>query len=241
MNTKVNPVISIVMVCLNAEKTIEQTILSVLNQKYTHIEFIIKDGGSKDRTLGIIRKYQDKILLIEGRDTGIYNAMNQGKEVASGDYLLFLGADDLLYDENSLERAATHLIDNNTVYYGNVSITSNNRLYDGEFDKLKWGYKNICHQSIFYPRSVYKRFNYCEKYRLVADWVYNLTLLGYKIPFEYINETIARYNDVSGISSVNNDKLFLQERNRLIIKNVGLMPYLYGLIMKAIRQIKRSI
>ena len=96
MNTP--PLITIITVAYNAVKDIENTILSVLNQTYPNIEYIIIDGGSTDGTLDIIKKYEDKISYwVSEPDKGIYDAMNKGIVKANGDYLFFLGADDKEY------------------------------------------------------------------------------------------------------------------------------------------------
>lgn len=226
------PLISIVTVSLNASATIEKTILSVLSQSYTKIEYIIKDGGSTDGTLDIINKYKDNVKLIIEEDRGIYNAMNQGKNAANGDFLFFLGADDVLYDAKTIESIVPLLKHADRVYYGNVQHTSDGMIYDGEFNRWKWGYKNICHQSVFYPKDIYKSHDYCEKYKMVADWVYNLNLLKEKILFVYADIVVAKYNNISGISSNRDDNTFLNERRQLTIEAVGVMPYVYGLFKK---------
>ena len=92
--------ISIVTVVYNGASTLEQTILSVLGQTYPHIEYIIIDGGSKDGTVDIIKKYQDRIAYwVSEPDEGIYDAMNKGIRHASGDWIYFLGC--LLYTSPS--------------------------------------------------------------------------------------------------------------------------------------------
>ena len=94
------PRLSIITVCFNAEKFIEQTIQSVLRQSYPHIEYILVDGLSTDKTLEIIERYRPAIFkLISGKDQGLYDAMNKGIDIATGDYILFLNADDQLHDE----------------------------------------------------------------------------------------------------------------------------------------------
>ena len=90
-------IISIITVSYNAVKTIEQTISSVVNQSYSNIEYIIIDGGSTDGTVDIIKKYEDRIAYwVSEPDGGIYDAMNKGIKVATGDYIQIIGADDFL-------------------------------------------------------------------------------------------------------------------------------------------------
>ncbi|MBV7529478.1 glycosyltransferase family 2 protein [Chitinophaga sp. sic0106] len=113
-----NPVISIITVCYNAEKHIEKTIQSVLSQTYPHIEFIIVDGASKDGTMAVVEKYRDHIAtIISEKDKGLYDAMNKGLKAATGDYVYFLNADDLLHDSDVLTKAFATCADAD-VYYG---------------------------------------------------------------------------------------------------------------------------
>ena len=100
---KKNPTISIITVVLNGEKTIEETINSVLNQKYNNLQYIILDGGSKDKTNEIINKYKDKIYYYKSeKDLGIYDAFNKGLDVASGDLIGFINSDDV-FTNNALD------------------------------------------------------------------------------------------------------------------------------------------
>ncbi len=227
---------SIITVCFNAANTIEKTIDSVLNQNYDDFEYIIIDGGSKDGTLDILRKYEEKIFFRSEPDEGIYDAMNKGLSVANGDFVIFLGADDVFYDNNVLFKVCGHIKDKDTVYYGNVVNSDTGQLYDGEFNKWKWGYENICHQALFYPHPVYKCQKYDLSYKYMADWAYNLKLLAQIVPFHYIGETISYYNR-EGASALSKDVSFKKDRRVLVIGAVGLVPYLWGLVVRIIRMI----
>ena len=224
------------MVCFNAEATIESSIQSVLCQTYRDYEFVIVDGCSEDKTLDIIRKYPS-IRYISEPDTGVYDAMNKALKMADGDYLLFLGADDVLFSIDVLNNVSNYLI-GDTIYYGNVIKSNKGVVYDGKFTRWKWGYKNICHQAIFYPKSIYKNKKYNTEYKLVADWVYNLELLADSIKFRYINEVVSIYNDVDGLSSTKVDETFLKHRRMLVVNAVGYIPYLFGLFNKIIKRKK---
>ena len=104
------PLISIITISLNAEDHIEQTIQSVLSQTYQNTEYILVDGGSTDRTAEIINQYKDRIdHFISERDEGIADAMNKGVALATGDYVIFLHADDYFKNGSSLENAVAHL------------------------------------------------------------------------------------------------------------------------------------
>ena len=97
-SSNIKPLISVVTVVLNGEKYLEEAISSVIKQTYDNVEYIIIDGGSTDRSLDIIRKYENYIdLWISEKDSGIYNAMNKGIALSSGDFVGFVGSDDCLY------------------------------------------------------------------------------------------------------------------------------------------------
>ena len=99
--------ISVITVCLNSEKTIENTIRSVITQKYNEIEYIVIDGESKDKTIELINKYKHSITkLISEKDSGIYSAINKGLKLATGDVISILHADDFYADENVLAKIA---------------------------------------------------------------------------------------------------------------------------------------
>lgn len=102
--------ISIVTVCYNSAETIEDTIQSVLAQHYPAIEYIVVDGASKDNTLDIVSKYSDRIsTVISEPDKGIYDAMNKGIALATGDYVGILNSDDVFADADVIVRLVEHL------------------------------------------------------------------------------------------------------------------------------------
>jgi glycosyltransferase involved in cell wall biosynthesis len=115
-----NPLVSIVIPSFNQGEYIEQTILSILNQSYKFIEIIVIDGGSKDRTLSILKKYDDKIKYWKSEpDKGQPNAINKGFEKASGKILTFLNSDDLLLPESVRYVVDTWEKKGGDIFYGN--------------------------------------------------------------------------------------------------------------------------
>ena len=154
------PLITIITVSYNAVRTIENTILSVLNQVYLDIEYIIIDGGSTDGTLDIIKKYQEKIAYwVSEPDKGIYDAMNKGIEKATGDYLFFLGADDILM-ENAIQKIfGDNLSTKFLMIYGNV-MYDNNNIVKSRFSYKTFLHNTIHHQATFYSRKLFDSFRY---------------------------------------------------------------------------------
>jgi len=109
-SNKVCPLITVITVVFNGAETIEQTILSVIEQTYNNVEHIVIDGGSSDGTLAILRKYDDKIAYwVSAKDSGIYDAMNKGILLAGGDYIGMLNSDDFFSNPSVLEEVATSL------------------------------------------------------------------------------------------------------------------------------------
>ena len=103
INKKYNPKFSIITVVLNNEKFLEETINSVISQKFKDFEYIIIDGGSKDKTLQIINKYKNYIdYYVSQKDKGIYDAFNKGMSVTFGQYVVIINSDDV-FTENALE------------------------------------------------------------------------------------------------------------------------------------------
>jgi len=217
--------ISIITVVKNAEKTIEDTILSVLNQTYRNVEFIIIDGISNDGTKDIIRKYQDKIsYFISEPDSGIYNAMNKGIKVATGDILYFLNANDTLYDNYVLENVVKYFQNDENLdfLYGNVQFTEDKKDYStykhNDFKSiLTFLDRNICHQVIFYNTRLFKNYGlYDESYKIFADYEYNVRLfVKYKVETKYVDIFIARF-EIGGVSY--NEKILKDEFKRIYDK-----------------------
>ncbi|MDR6193706.1 glycosyltransferase family 2 protein [Siphonobacter sp. SORGH_AS_0500] len=224
-----HPKITIVTVVYNAVETIEATISSVLSQTYRNIEYIIIDGESSDGTLEIIKKYSNELSLwVSEKDKGIYDAMNKALGMATGDWLLFLGADDLLYSTNTIENISGKFKSGGILYYGNTYLKQSNIKYNGKTNKWRLAYGNISHQAIFYPKNMYKNNLYDLNYPIFADHVYNIKLYGlYADKFSYIEDIISIYNE-QGVSSTNNDKHYAEEINSIINKHLGMSVNLYA-------------
>ena len=227
------PKISIITPALNVGNCIEKSLLSVGNQSYKNIEHIIIDGASMDGTISVVRNYQKNfshIQLLSEKDSGVYDAMNKGMVVCSGDWIYFLGADDQFYHDNILlELFSEGLFSEEQVVYGNVIVkgdagwAKDNQIYDGPFDLTKLFRGNICHQSIFYPRSVIARVGFFnERYYVTADWDYNIHCWA-KYNFRYTDKIIAFFQ-AGGVSSKGGDKALAIDKPGNIIRYFNLDP-----------------
>lgn len=221
--------LSIIIVTYNAEKFIRNAIESILANNSNDYELIIIDGASTDSTISILNEYKLHIThLISEKDNGIYDAMNKGIGFATGDYIYFLGADDIWCGDINLLKKT--LIDNSKIYYGNVKLYPTNKIYDGKFNLFKFMNRNICHQSIFYPRSVFENLNFKVEYKLMADFILNIELWNSdKFKFNYIPQTIAIYN-VEGASTMNVDNFFQKNAFQIIYRNFGILGVFYKLL-----------
>lgn len=200
------PFFSVIIPTYNSEKTIRECLNSILEQSYPEFEVLIMDGASKDGTLNIVRSLDDsRIRVYSERDKGIYDAMNKGIRLAKGEYLLFLGSDDALYSSDTLGHVISGLGDYDIVY-GNVYSTRFDGLYDGKFSETKIAVRNICHQSIFYKKTVFDVVgNFNLKYKSNADYDHNLRwFFSERIKHRFIDITITNYAD-GGFSSTYTD------------------------------------
>ena len=219
--------ISVITVCRNAEKTIENTILSVINQTYDNIEYIIIDGVSTDNTLNIIDKYKNKIsYFCSEADSGIYEAMNKGVKVSTGDYLFFLNADDTFLHENIIKLVAHKLTQTKAeLVYGDLMFLNKEtgKGYIKKQNKLNKIYllKNTpCQPSLFFKRSVFDKcglFN--ENYKIVSDYEWILkAFLEDNVSSKYISIPITIFN-TGGISTNNKYyQILSQEQTEMLNK-----------------------
>jgi glycosyltransferase involved in cell wall biosynthesis len=217
-----NYLITIVIVTYNAEKHLGTLMESLQIRITDQTEVIIIDGLSTDNTLNIIYKYDKYISkVISEKDSGIYDAMNKGVYMASGKYIIFLGADDQLLI--NLKELSGLLLDDKTIYYGDVLLSPSNKIYGGKFSTAKLINRNICHQSILFPKAVFEEYKYGEDFKLMEDYALNLKLWSSKkFKFCYLDKTISIYS-LMGLSSTNNDLDFKKKSFKLIFRYFGIL------------------
>ncbi|MFH1903524.1 MAG: glycosyltransferase family 2 protein [Candidatus Omnitrophota bacterium] len=199
------PLVSIITVCLNSEKHLEQTIKSVIGQTYQNIEYIIIDGGSIDGTLDIIKKYQSRIAYrVSEPDRGLYDAMNKGIARAQGDLVGIINSDDY-YQPDAVEIIVKEFLKDNE-----AGVFSGELLFfvDEPKSRIQWRRRlaglgtfgqEIVHPAMFVKKEIYWKFKYDLRYKLEADvdFVYNLCFNGVK--FHTCPDLIAAFR-VGGIS-----------------------------------------
>lgn len=224
-----NPLVSVITVVFNGEKHLEQAILSVLSQTYGNVEYIIIDGGSSDGTLDIIRKHEDRIdRWVSEPDEGIYDAMNKGIALASGEIIGMLNSDDW-YTPDALDEVAksySRSPDKRIVILGKwnaifedlgmaISVAPST-----EFHKLR-----LCHQAMFIPKKAYELFGtYDLTYRYSADLDMALRLYVNKVKFLFLDMNVVNFR-TSGASGRNYRKTG-REQAITIRKHLSYRTYL---------------
>jgi glycosyltransferase involved in cell wall biosynthesis len=201
------PLLSIITVVFNGEAHLEQTIQSVIGQNYTNIEYIVIDGGSTDGTGELLNKYNDRIdYWISERDQGIYDAMNKGLDAARGDWILFLGSDDCLYDANVIKHVIAALNSELSVVYGAI-IYTNRKIVKSRFNLFTLLHNTVHHQSAFYNSKLFDHWRYDKGLRLIADYELNLKIYLGKKKRKYVDEVISLCSQ-RGQSRVNRELAF---------------------------------
>lgn len=226
---------SIITVCRNEERTIRATIESVLNQRWHNLEYIIADGASWDATLEIIKQYAGKdkrIRWISEKDSGIYNAMNRGIQLAEGEFLYFLNAGDTLHNDSVLEKISDIAAEADIVI-GNIGMKSDAEIAEHSYsvgEELRQNLEkcqNVCHQVIFASKRCLED-GFDEQFQICADydWLCRQVCSGKKII--KADMTVVDY-DMHGVSNqLQYEKLRWKERFRVIEKNFPALKFKYG-------------
>lgn len=238
------PLISVVIPTNNSETTLNRCLDSVIHQDFTDFEIVIIDGASTDDTIEIIESYDysdNRVRYITEPDNGVYDAMNKGVSHANGNWLYFLGSDDELHDDQVFSSVFSQPISEKVgALYGNVQVMNNTiwahagAIYDGKFNLRKLLKKNICHQAIFYRKTLFSQWGvYNIKYPICADWELNLRFFS-KTKFRYINKTIANF--YGGLTRQKITDPFFEEMPTLVEKYYGTsLDYLFLRCINAVK------
>jgi len=227
------PKLTVITIVYNNAADIERTMLSVLGQTYPNIEYIIVDGLSTDRTLDIIKKYQEKISkLISEKDEGIYDAMNKGLVAATGDYVLFMNSGDEFYANDTVAKVFATAEDAD-IYYGETEMINGKGESLGRrrhkapekftWESFKYG-MSVSHQAIYVKRSIAEPFD--RQYQLSADidWILNAAKKAKTIVNTH--QYVAKY--LVGGMSKKRHRQSLKERFDIMKKHYGLAPTLFN-------------
>lgn len=241
-----SPTISIITIVYNNVRDIEHTLLSVINQTYSHIQYIIIDGASTDGTLDIIQKYRGSLdVLISEKDKGIYDAMNKGLAKATGDYVLFLNSGDELYDNHTLQ-TIVEKGKGADIIYGETKLVDEERNIIGDrrhkapahFDWKSFQYgMNVCHQAIYVKREIAEPYDLQYKLSADVDWV--IRAAKNAKTSQNVNCYVARYL-VGGMSQQRHNQS-LKERYDIFKKHYGTFQNWINHGIIALRLIKHRL
>ena len=227
---KLQPNFSIITVTFNEESFLERTILSVLDQTYPRVEYIVVDGASKDGTLAIIERYDKRISRwISEPDKGLYDAMNKGMKMATGDYLCFLNAGDMFYEPETLQKMVDSIQSQSElpdVLYGHTVLVDES----GHFkrmrrleppEELNWkSFRQgmlVCHQAFFAKRIIAVDYDLSFRYSADQDWCIRTMKKADNLFNTHL--TLIRYLE-EGMST-RNRKESLKERFQIMVKHYG--------------------
>jgi len=227
------PKLTVITIVYNNAADIERTMLSVLGQTYSNIEYVIVDGLSTDGTIDIINKYKEKVSkLISEKDEGIYDAMNKGLVAATGDYVLFMNSGDEFYANDTVAKVFATGEDAD-IYYGETEMINGKGESLGRrrhkapekftWESFKYG-MSVSHQAIYVKRSIAEPFD--RQYQLSADidWILNAAKKAKTIVNTH--QYVAKY--LVGGMSKKRHRQSLKERFDIMKKHYGLAPTLFN-------------
>lgn len=240
--------ISIITVCYNCAEALEGTVLSVINQTYPNVEYIVIDGNSTDGTTEILNSYSQEIdCVISENDTGIYNAMNKGLDLCSGDYILFLNCGDKLYNETVLE----DLIDRSNgedILYGDLMLAFKDGREKRKGQPVKINRFLFIYHTMFHPATLVKRklfdtygkFN--EQYIISADFDFFLRIVFKPCVSKLYRPMVVTNFDMHGIShSPKTFNLRQRERVRILKKHMPLPLYVIARLRFSLIQKRKKV
>jgi glycosyltransferase involved in cell wall biosynthesis len=240
--------VSIITVSYNSDKTIRQTIESVLSQDYSDLEYIVVDGGSRDKTVEILKSFGDKIKYISEPDNGIYDAMNKGMAMATGDVIGTIGSDDFYPDFQVISKIVGAF-----EYYKTDSIYGNIQFVNpGQEDKVvrfweagEYQYDNWLngwmppHPTFYLKRIAFEKFgNYHTNFVCSGDYELMLRMLyKHKLSAAYLPEVLMTMRNGGTSTASLRHRYRANQEDRLAWKMNDLTPRWYTLLMKPLSKI----
>ncbi|MCM8569201.1 glycosyltransferase [Gramella jeungdoensis] len=233
------PLISIITVNLNNLEGLRTTVNSVLAQKYKNFEYLVIDGASNDGSREFLEKHNEQIdYWISEEDLGIYNAMNKGVKKANGVYLLFLNSGDHFFDNESLKKNYGYLKVQDIIYFNLVMVkqgVSEIAIYPKNLRFSHFVEDTLPHPATFIKKTLFDKLGfYDESLKIVSDWKFFInSICKYNSSYLKIDETLSVYY-LDGISSsVKNEKLIKEERQKVLSDDFSPFMEDYRELMKA--------
>jgi len=241
--------VSIITSCFNSEKTIEDTIQSVLLQTYPNIEYIIIDGKSKDKTLEIVNNHKDKITKVTSEeDNGIYDALNKGINLATGDIIGFLHSDDIFAHSNVIENIVEMFQETETsAVYADLHYVSrentNKIIRNWKSGEYKYGmFLNGWmppHPTVYIKKDVYNQFGtFNLDFKTAADYELMLRFFHkHKVKLTYLNEVTIKMRVGGESNATIKNRINANKEDRKAWKINNIKPRFYTLWFKPLRKI----
>lgn len=242
--------ISVITICFNDSEGLERTINSVLNQKNAMFEYVVVDGGSTDGTPNVLSAYASSISkYISESDDGIYDAMNKGVDLSTGDYLIFLNAGDTFVNENVISSLQRDSLSGEDVLYGDhvvVGARRRNGLRRAMAPKDYYKGMFACHQSILFKKSCFVDRGFSELYGPSGDYEFILFLMRKNATFRKLDYAVAvfsgrglsdneRIQTVSGAIKAMKDHGLYSPKAKISFLNLYLRAILFRFFVRQLK------
>lgn len=226
---------SVVTVALNDLGGLKNTYNSLMKQSSKCFEWIVRDGGSTDGTLQFLERLPNSIKWVSKKDQGIYDAMNRGVSMSTGDYVVFMNAGDIFHDDETLAKVAERLSSGEQVpdiLFGGAMLSfggSGRKVYRPPrlAETSLWHGLPANHQATFYRKTLLDTTPYDLQYRLCGDYYLAATLICNGAHAIYLDEPLATF-EVGGESYKNRKRLFVEPY--LIQRDMLGLPFFYRLL-----------
>lgn len=209
-----SPRFTIITVVLNGKQYIRRCVESVLQQDFDDFEYLIIDGKSSDKTLAIVGEYaQDtRLKVVSEKDKGIYDAMNKGIGIASGEWIYFLGYDDYLLHDGVLSAVAAQIRQTPCdFFYGKVQWGDTGRFFGHEVSANDLKKHFMCHQAVFVKKSLFEQIGLFDlKFKLNADAVFIIQCFQRPQIRTQFSDLAIAYFSISGLSQTRTDQQFVK-------------------------------
>jgi glycosyltransferase involved in cell wall biosynthesis len=215
--------LSIITINYNNFQGLKKTVESVINQTWQEFEYIVIDGGSTDESGAYLESQSTKIkYCVSEPDSGIYNAMNKGIKMASGEYLFFLNSGDYFNDNFSLAKVQNQLLNEDFIYF-DINVVTDNTSYileNPEEFSFYYLHNNLpCHQCTFIKKTVFDTVGYYdENLKIVADWkLLLLAILKHNCSYRKVADVFSTFHK-DGLSSLVENQVLIEAERRTVLE-----------------------